>query len=388
MQPASKEAVVAATRSARIAARRALRAVALAGTRLAGLLGGVLAASHAQGADLPEDRADLMFHSYNGGGVSANGPALLVRKSVTEAVSLSASYYVDMVSNASIDVVTTASPYKETREEHAGSLDFVYKDALISLAADASKEPDYSANRASIDVAQDLWGGMTTVNLGYTRGWDTVGNHNDPSFSQQANHWQYRLGATQILTARWLMSANVEAISDQGYLGSPYRAALVFGARVKEIDPSTRTSRAIALRSVLGLGDDGALHAQYRYFWDTWAIRARTVELGYSKNIERRWLLDGTLRYYSQGHASFYSDDFTSAVVYRSRNRQLGSFHDLGLGVKASWTALQEPGRYEVKLNAALDHMSFHYSDFTDIRTGGLYSFNANVLELYVSANF
>ena len=52
---------------------------------------------------------------FNGGGVAASGPALLVRKSIADTVSLTGTLYVDMVSNASIDVVTTASPFRETR---------------------------------------------------------------------------------------------------------------------------------------------------------------------------------------------------------------------------------------------------------------------------------
>ena len=62
-----------------------------------------------------------MLHAYNGGGVKAWGPALLVRKSLLDKVSLLRPYYVDMVSNASIDVVTTASPYQETRHEYRAS---------------------------------------------------------------------------------------------------------------------------------------------------------------------------------------------------------------------------------------------------------------------------
>ena len=63
-------------------------------------------------AVLPEDRADIMFHEYDGGGVEINGPSILVRKSVSKNVSAYAKYYVDSVSSASIDVITTASPYK------------------------------------------------------------------------------------------------------------------------------------------------------------------------------------------------------------------------------------------------------------------------------------
>ena len=64
---------------------------------------------------LPDDRADVLYHRYDGGGVTIDGPSLLVRKKFAEKYSVSANYYVDMVSSASIDVVTTASPYKEER---------------------------------------------------------------------------------------------------------------------------------------------------------------------------------------------------------------------------------------------------------------------------------
>lgn len=356
--------------------------------RVVGVVGGVLAATNARAADLPEDQADAMYHLYYGGGVTAQGPAVLVRKSIGDAFSLSASYYVDIVSNASIDVVTTASPYHEVRQERAVGVDYIYRDSQVTLNASNSKEPDYTADSASIDVAQDMFGGMTTVNLGYSRGWDTVGKHGDPSFSQPANHWQYRAGVTQILTAHWLMSANAEAISDEGYLGSPYRAARVFGAAVPEVDPDTRTSRAVALRAIGTVGENGAVRGMYRYFWDTWGIRAQTVEAGYSQYVASRWLVDGYLRYYKQQHAVFYSDDFTTEMTYMSRNRQLSTFDDVGLGVKGTYSAWKVPGGYEIKCSAALERLQFHYNDFTDIRTGKLYSFGADVVELNVIATF
>ena len=100
---------------------------------LGSLLGSFLAAGCARALDLPADSAEAMFHSYTGGGVTANGPALLVRKSIADRVSLSASYYVDAVSNASIDVVTTASPYKERRNEYSFGADYVYRDSRITV---------------------------------------------------------------------------------------------------------------------------------------------------------------------------------------------------------------------------------------------------------------
>ena len=372
----------------------ATRAWARFWRRLAGLLGSLLAVGGARAVDLPEDRADAMIHTYSGGGVTAAGPALLVRKSVFDKVSLAASYYLDAVSNASIDVVTTASKYHENRSEYGLSADYVYRDSQLTLATTTSREPDYTANRVNLDVSQEVFGGMTTVALGYTRGADKVGKKG-VGFFDDAQHWQYRLGLTQILTPRLIAAANFEAISDSGYLGSPYRSARVFGAFVHEEDPRTRTSRAMKLRvigDVSGMGGNvlgrTSVRAEYRYFWDTWAIKAHTMELGASRYFGQAWLADASLRYHTQQHALFYSDNAPTETRYFSRNRQLSTFNSVGLGAKLAYTVKQVPGQYDVKLNAAYERVRFKYADFTDVRTKLPYAFDANVLQLFVSATF
>jgi hypothetical protein len=201
-------------------------------------------------------------------------------------------------------------------------------------------------------------------------------------------HWRYRLGATQVLTPRWLASVNMEVAADNGYLGSPYRAALVFGATVPERVPTTRTSRAVRFRAVGDLGSRDAVRAEYRYFWDTWDIRAHTAEIGYSRYLGADLLADGYLRFNKQTKALFYSDNFTQETTYVSRNRQLGTFNSSGAGIKVSYTAKRVPGRYEIKVHTAYELLHFKYDDFTDVRTGQLYSFSANVFELFVSATF
>jgi hypothetical protein len=356
--------------------------------RLAGLLGSLLATGGAKAVDLPEDRAETMFHLYSGGGVTASGPAVLVRKSLMDKVSLSGSIYVDAVSNASIDVVTTASPFKERRTAYNLGADYVYRDALISVTTSTSREPDYQADTFGLDVSQEVFGGMTTVALGYTRGVDKVLKKNEPAFNDYAKHWQYRLGVTQILTPRLLSSANLEVVSDDGYLGSPYRAARVFGAAVAERNPRTRTSRALKFRVIGDLGNRNAARAEYRYFWDTWDIKAHTLEAGYSRYVGEQWLADGQVRFYKQSAALFYSDNATSETTYLSRNRQLSAFHSFGLGGTLSYVYKKVPGQYEVKLNGSYERIRFDYSNFTDVRTGSAYFFNANVLQVYLTATF
>jgi Protein of unknown function (DUF3570) len=378
--PACKGAAVAATDRWRRPLRRLLR-----------LLGGLLAAGPAVAGTLPEDRAEAMFHVYDGGGVKADGPALLVRKSIADKVSLSGSYYVDSVSNASIDVVTTASPFKERRTAYDLGLDYVYRDASISLSASSSSEPDYTARSAGIDIAQEVFGGMTTVSMGFTRGSDTVQKRGDPGFEDEVTRWQYRVGLTQILSPRWLMSANFEAISDDGFLGSPYRVALVFGAAVPERNPRTRSSRAIKLRTIGDVSEfvpRSSVRAEYRYFWDNWDIAAHTLEFGASHYFGQRWLADAFVRTYTQSSALFFSDNATSETTYISRNRQLSDFTSLGLGAKASYTVNGLPARYDVKVTGGYEFKQFKFNEFTDLRSGKLYEHNAHVLQLYVSANF
>jgi Protein of unknown function (DUF3570) len=399
---ACKGAAVAATslaaRSAN-AVRRAWRSIAswwrgpshLSSAQLAGnvvgLVGGVLATGTAGAVSLPEDRADALLHLYDGGGVTASGPALLIRKSMADRVSLSASYYVDMVSNASIDVVTTASPFNERRNEIGLGLDYAYRDSLLTLSTTRSKEPDYVADSVSMDVSQEVFGGMTTVNLGFTRGSDDVGKVGE-GFFDTATHWRYRLGVTQILTPRWLMSANLEAVSDDGYLGSPYRSALVFGAAVPERNPRTRSSRAIKFGAIGEILPRTAVRGEYRYFWDNWDIKAHTFEAGLSRYVGESFLIDGYLRHYSQSHALFYSDNATTETIYVSRNRQLSTFNSLGLGAKVSYVYAQVPGKYEIKANLGYELAQFKFKDFTDVRTGKLYEYNANILQLFLTATF
>ena len=355
---------------------------------LASLLGGVFATGAARAVPLPEDRAEAMVHTYKGGGVTATGPALLVRKSIADKVSLTGTYYLDAVSNASIDVVTTASPYKENRNDFGLALDYAVRDSLVTLAVGASKEPDYSTRSVSLDIAQETFGGMTTVNVGFTRAADVVTKIGDNSFLDQAKHWQYRVGVTQILTPKWLASINLEAIADTGYLGNTYRVARVFGAAVPERHPRTRSSRAVKFRAIGNLGGRDAVRAEYRYFWDTWDIKAHTVEGGYSRYLGESFLADAYVRYYTQTAALFYSDNAQGETTYVSRNRQLSNFDNVVIGGKLSFDWKKQPGLYDLKANAGLELYNLKYKNFTDIRDGSPYSLRAAVLQLYLTATY
>ena len=375
-----------------------LAAVALATPALAGVL--------------PEDRADLLYHSYDGGGVEIDGPSLLVRKSFLEKFSVSGNFYMDMVSSASIDVVTTASPYEEERKQWSLSADAIRGKTIYSLGYTNSEENDYQADTAYFGLSQDLFGDLTTVTLGFSRAWDTVRKRNaigsgvDPNFEENVDRRSYRLGVSQILTKDLIAGATYEVITDEGFLNNPYRSVRyvdptsgVGYSFESEVYPRTRTSNAIALNARYHLPYRAAINGDYRFFTDTWGIDAHTVEIGYTHPWGPKFIFEGNFRYYTQSRADFYADLFprSQSQNFQARDKELATFksNSVGVGVTYEFPGGRPHFVQRGTLNLRVDHMWFDYEDFRDLRVTGvapgtepLYSFSANVIQLFASIWF
>ena len=94
------------------------------------------------------------------------------------------------------------------------------------------------------------------------------------------------------------------------------------------------------------------------------------------------------MRYYSQSGALFYSDNAQTETTYVSLNRQLSDFDKFVIGGKLSYAWKKQPGRYDLKAHAGVELLSVNYKDFTDIRTGSLYTMRAAVVQLYLTATY
>ncbi|MGD8908213.1 MAG: DUF3570 domain-containing protein [Chromatiales bacterium] len=352
-----------------------------------------------QAAVLPEERADVMFHRYNGGGVQVDGPSILVRKSLGQSVSVNANYLVDSISCASVDVITSASAYTEERTETSLSVDYLYDKTLMTLSFIKSDESDYLAETGSFDVSHDMFGDLTTVSLGYSVGNDDISSNVDETLNRTAKRQNFRAGITQILTKNSLLSVNLETITDEGFLRSPYRSARYLDNGTEtwasEVYPETRTSNALALRLKYFLPYRAALSGEYRYFDDTWGIDADQVEIGYTHPFQENWIFDVHYRYYTQKKADFYSDLFVGQMTFMARDKELSTFQDHTIGVGVSYEF--KPERWQFidrgSFNFEFDHIRFDYDDFRDLTVEGtfapgeepLYSFSANVIKAFLS---
>lgn len=370
-------------------------------------------------AVLPDERVDLLEHQYDGGGIQVTGPSILVRKSIGKSVSVSANYYVDMVSSASIDVLASASRYSEERKQKSVGVDYMHDRTTFSLGYTTSDENDYQSKTYSLGVTQTFFGDLTTLNFGFGFGQDVVGRNikgePDPNFHLDKDQRRYSLNLSQILTRNLIAEVSLESATEacvglkegESCLNNPYRgySYLQNGVRalLPEKYPLTHNSDAASLRAIYHLPYSASVRGDVRRYTDSWGVTASNAEIRYIHDFKKDLLLEVKYRVYSQTAADFYSDLFPykDAQNFMARDKELSPFSSktigLGLTYKFPWNM---PGFEKSTANLFWDHMAINYDDFRDyanfakakIPDAGykvgdepLYSLDADVIRFYLS---
>jgi hypothetical protein len=367
---------------------------------------------------LPDDRADLFYSKYSGGGMDITGESVLVRKKITENFALEANYFVDKVSGASIDVLSQASQIKDERKQKSGTAEYVHDKTTYSLSYINSVERDYKSNTTSFSLKQDMFGDLTTLTLGYSHTDDAVGENDGTAFVPvivwlgHAQSIGYDVGLSQILTKNWIAGLNVNVITDNGYLANPYRSYRYLDSSnakgyslASQIYPDTRTSTAVQAEAKYYLPYRAAITGSYRYFTDTWGIVGNTYELDYTHPISNLWILEGRVRFYKQNNAIFYRDlyNFAGEYNFMARDQDLAAGDNTTIGAKVTYAFLPDGWKIFKRATATFDvsRIEYKYTDFRNIKYYGvssnpsyapgtepLYSFNATVYQIYMSMFF
>jgi hypothetical protein len=392
--------------------RRIARLAACAALVIVGVAGAAV---------LPDDRADIFYSDYKGGGMDITGKSVLVRKKFSEAFAVEGNYFVDTVSGASVDVLSNASVIKDERKQKSLSLEYIHDKTSYNLAYTNSTERDYISNTTHFSLSQDMFGDLTTVSLGFTNSRNSIGENNGTAFKpvvQWLGHSESRSfegGISQVVTKNLITGVTLEVITDQGLLSNPYRSirfcsnptgsvpcagGFTLGSQVY---PNTHTSTAVETRAKYYLPYRAAASVSYRYFSDTWGIKANTVEVGYTQPLSNLWILEARVRYYDQNHATFYSDlfPFANSQNFEARDQNLAGSTNTTVGLKATYAFLPEGWKIFKRgtVTGDVSHIHFKYNDFTDLRaldgdftgiagTEPNYEFNATVYQIYISMFF
>jgi hypothetical protein len=372
-------------------------------------------------AVLPDDRADLFYSTYRGGGMDITGESVMARKKFSEQFAVEGNYFIDKVSGASIDVLSQASVIKDQRNQKSLSVDYIHDKTQYNLSYTDSTERDYISNTTHVSLSQDMFGDLTTVSLGFTLSRDKVGENNgtahkpDVSWLGHATSRSFEGGLSQIITKNLIAGLTLEVITDQGLLSNPYRSIRysvdpsvnpLGYAPGSQVYPNTHTSTAVETRAKYYLPYRAAVSLSYRYFSDTWGIRANTIELDYTHPIANKWIFEGRVRHYSQNSATFYSDlfPFVDSQNFVARDQNLAASTNNTFDGKVTWAFAPDGFLIFKRATASLDisRIQFKYSDFRNIKyfnntpAGGgyqpgsepLYAFDAMVYQVYLSMFF
>jgi hypothetical protein len=265
--------------------------------------------------------------------------------------SVHARYLVDVVSAASADVVSTASPpFVEVRQ--AGTFDAAYKPHNFGVAVNGavSVEPDYTSVVGGATVTQDLLAKNLTVLFGYSHMHDIAGRSGTPFsvFSRTLDRDAFKGGLTILVDRATVLSFVADVMVEYGDPSKPYRYVPLFspgvvvpvGASIATVNqlrvseraleqlPLTRDRFALTMRWAHRL-HRSTMRFDERAYVDTWGLKATTTDLRWFFDIGSRVEIGPHARFYAQTPVDFWQrayvlqPDFTYPAI-RTGNRELG----------------------------------------------------------------
>jgi hypothetical protein len=329
-------------------------------------------------------------------------------ENVTQGASIRGSYLVDVVSAASVDIVSTASQrWHEIR--NAGTLEAEYKphEFGVSVGGSASSEPDYLSYGLGVAATQDLNEKNTTLSLGYGYSHDLAGRHGTPFsvFSRPLERGTFNAGVSQVLDRATVMSVGADAVFENGDQSKPYRYIPMFapnvatqapvGASIAWVDANRSpespleqlplSRQRFALTGRLGHRFTAStLRLEERLYDDSWSLVASTSDARWIFDIGRRFALWPHARLNVQSAVDFWKRAYVSNSTassfdlpeFRTGDRELGPLRTLtgGGGARFFLGPNADPGAWSVSLVGDVMYTSFLNDLYLTNRTGTIMS--------------
>jgi hypothetical protein len=153
---------------------------------------------------------------------------------------------------------------------------------------------------------------------------------------------------TQVLNRRTIVRFNYSYNHSSGYLNDPYKLLSVVqgpsgtdpGEPVDylyESRPGSQTKHAVYAELRRYIVKDHTFDLSYRYFWDDWGTKSKTVDFFYHLPLPGGHALQPHVRWYRQTAADFYRSYLlqnSPLPTYASADYRLAPFHALTLGLE------------------------------------------------------
>lgn len=239
---------------------------------------------------------------------------------------------------------------------------------ISNVSGHVSREKDYQSLGVNGTVSTELDHKLVTLTAGggvyrdsvFPTGGTTAGLSDGTIIHTGGNAKNVSdilLGASRILSRRWMMSVNGTRTFENGYLTEPYKIVSVLSltgvpvGSLTENRPTTRERSSLMVSSVYHLTQD-VLYTSYRYYWDTWDIRSHTLDVKYRHELGDGVYLEPLIRLYSQSAASFFTGGLIQGAPlpdFASSDYRLGHLQTLTLGATYGFHFEDAPGEWTVR---------------------------------------
>lgn len=231
-------------------------------------------------------------------------------------------------------------------------------DARLTLSGDHSSSKMNKSSGIGTTVARDFNQRNTTLIAGASYSVDTIdmdikteltpdSTATIRATSEKKDQIDLQLGVTQVLARGTLLQLNFVHGHASGYMTNSHKLISVVHpltgetltySPLTEKRPDTRYSNALyaQINQVLGTG---ILYSSYRYFQDTWGIKAHAVDLKYRQPFTETLYIQPHIRIYTQGAADFYRSMLAvgETPAYASADYRLAKLQTNSIGVKLGY---------------------------------------------------
>lgn len=244
------------------------------------------------------------------------------------------------------DAISGASPAYHTSglkklQDHRRAYDLNLTryagDTSVTVGATVSTESDYFSRGLSLQASHSTEDHNTsfTGGIGFSSDRINPGNHVVENETKQV--LDVLAGVTQVLSQQDIVQINLGLKRGRGYFSDPYK---IFDNRPRKRDQGTLQLRWNHHFEAIG----STTRLAWRYYSDSFGIRAHTLGLEYVQPITQGWSVTPLLRLYTQSAARFYLDADPNAgpfvpnppadALYYSQDQRLSGFGARTIGLK------------------------------------------------------
>lgn len=237
---------------------------------------------------------------------------------------------VDTVSGASPQRWTTVSGASMHDKRHAEdvALTRYFQDDTLTVGANLSVENDYLSRGVSIAGSHSSEDRNTTFNYGFAGNDDHITSQ---GLDQNKNTLDVMLGVTRVLTSKDIAQLTATYTRGHGYFTDPYK--------VGDFRPDHKSQSTLLMRwNHFIEGPDATLRLSYRYYGDSWDIRAHSFTAEYVQPLPHGWTVTPMLRVHDQSAANFFVAPGGSSgnPPYRSFDQRMSAFGARSVGIKVA----------------------------------------------------